>query len=143
MKRTALKRSTAKPRSRAISPASSAQRAKVTAEGKCRRCGLPESVIGLDPAHVTDRSIGGCDDALCVVPACRICHDGYDERRTDWLPILSRAEQAHAVSHLGIARAYQRTTGERISCGAAPAPAAVREDGRYLESRGSSRRENT
>lgn len=88
-----------------MSPASSLQRAKAR-EG-CRVTGAQHA----DPAHVVDRSLGGCDDPLCVVPLSRIVHDAYDRGEVDLLPYLSYAEQAHAVEHLGILRALKRITG--------------------------------
>lgn len=90
--------------------ASKAQRAKVDGE-TCRRCGAPF----VDPAHVVDRSLGGCDDEDCVCPLCRRCHRLYDEGRIDILPLLSLKEQAHAVAHIGIERARWRTTNERAA----------------------------
>jgi hypothetical protein len=116
--------SKAKPaRRRPISPASPAQRAKVNAEGiVCVGCRRPQSDwLALDPAHVTDRSLGGCDAPECVVPLCRAgdgsgCHREYDEHRLDLLKLLEphwREEQAHAVLHLGIAGAFRRTTNDR------------------------------
>lgn len=105
MNRSALKRS------RAVSPASVAQRLKVEAQG-CRlhgdRCPGP-----VDPAHVIDRSIGGCDDVRCVVGLCRLVHSSYDDHRFDVLPLLTLDEQAHAVEHLGLLRALRRVTGTR------------------------------
>lgn len=98
---------------RAISPASRAQRNKVLAEGKCRRCGLPDTVAALHPAHVCDRSLGGCDQPECVVPLCPVCHRGYDEGQIDLLPVLDHREQAHAVNHLGIVGALRRITNNR------------------------------
>ena len=105
-------RSTA-PQRRPISPASRPQRNKVQAEGKCRVCGIPDTVTTIDPAHATDRSIGGCDSPDCVVPLCRICHDRYDAHDLDLLPFLTKTEQAHSVLHLGIEAARQRITNER------------------------------
>jgi hypothetical protein len=92
---------------RAVSPASREQRTK-TREG-CRVHGL--ACGAADPAHVVDRSIGGCDDELCVIPLCRMAHDAYDRHKLDLLPMLSYAEQAHAVAHLGLLRALKRITG--------------------------------
>lgn len=72
----------------------------------------------VDPAHVIPRSMGGCNDSDCVVALCRICHRAYDTGDLDLLPYLEqvyRDEQAHAVEHVGIARAYQRITNERFT----------------------------
>jgi hypothetical protein len=112
------------PKRRApISPASPAQRAKVNAVGVvCVGCRRPQSEwLALDPAHVTDRSVGGCDAPECVVPLCRAgdgsgCHYLYDHGELDLLKQLEphwREEQAHAVMHLGIAGAYRRLTNDR------------------------------
>lgn len=106
--------STVAQKRRPVSPASRAQRNKVQAEGKCRVCGIPDTVATLDPAHVADRSIGGCDQPDCTIPLCRaVCHPAYDEHRLDLLPYATKAEQAHAVSHLGIAAAFKRITNDR------------------------------
>lgn len=99
----------AKPR--AISPASEAQRIKV-ALMTCWVCGAD----GCVPAHVIDRSLGGCDHEDCVWAACPLCHRAYDDGGLDLLPYLEpyrRSEQQHAVGHVGIARALRRITNER------------------------------
>lgn len=88
-----------------VSPASSLQRAK--AKAGCRVTGVEHA----DPAHVVDRSLGGCDDPLCTVPLARLVHDAYDRGEVDLLPYLTREEQAHAVGHLGLLRALRRITG--------------------------------
>lgn len=92
----------------AVSPASPAQRAKVAGRS-CIACGRG----GCHPAHLIDRSIGGDDNPLAVVPLCPGCHRGYDEEGLDLLPFLEpdyRAEIAYAVILVGIARAYRRIT---------------------------------
>lgn len=99
------------PKRRAVSPASREQRAKVKDGIWCRHCG-GGGYRRLTPAHVVDRSIGGCDDPLCVVPLCLTCHALYDGGKLDLLPVLRLDEQAHAVSHLGILRALKRITNE-------------------------------
>lgn len=91
--------------------ASRLQRARVS-DGCCISCGAP----GVDPAHVISRAQGGCDDPLCVVPLCRQCHNAYDSGRLDLISALEphhRAEAAHAVLHLGLARAYRHISGGR------------------------------
>jgi hypothetical protein len=102
------------PRKRtAISPASKAQREAVR-DRACLVCARTP----VEPMHVVDRSLGGCDSPLCVVPACRECHRAYDNGELDLVPYLEprfRDEQAHAVSHLGLARAYWRLTNERVA----------------------------
>jgi hypothetical protein len=103
------KRSKRKP----ISPATKGQRGKVLLESQCRVCKIEVDWATLDPAHVIDRSLGGCDSFECIVPLCRKCHDLYDDHKLDLLAFLKLAEQAHAVSHLGLSRAYKRITGSR------------------------------
>ena len=120
LKRTPLKRSSSLSsrkgprRGRGVSPASTEQREKRDSVWLCRVCKTKDG-YGLDPAHVIDRSVGGCDEAACVVPLCRLCHNAYDEGtpQLDLLPYLTLEEQAHAVGHLGLTRALRRITGER------------------------------
>jgi hypothetical protein len=92
--------------------ASTRQRVKVMEES-CIVCGRQPC----DPAHVIDRSLGGCDDPLCVVPLCRErCHRAYDEGSLDLSVYLEprwRKEQAHAVEHLGLWRAARRISNSR------------------------------
>lgn len=93
--------------------ASNAQRRKVRGQ-PCIVCWK----MPVDPAHVIPRSMGGCNDSDCVVPLCRDCHRAYDSEGFDLLPYLEavyRTEQKHAVEHVGIARAYQRITNERLA----------------------------
>lgn len=95
------------PRRRVGSPTSTAQREK-----KATGCRLHGAACGTtDACHVTDRSIGGCDDALCTIPLCRPVHEAFDAHEFDALPLLTYEEQAHAVGHLGILRALRRITG--------------------------------
>lgn len=82
---------------------------KVCDEGRCRNC---HSGANLDPAHVIPRSRGADNDPLGVIPLCRICHSAYDSGRLDILPVLTIPEQTYAVSLVGIAEAYRRTTAE-------------------------------
>lgn len=93
--------------------ASAAQRVKVRREG-CRLSGVSAEGAVVDPAHVVDRSLGGCDDPLCVVGLRRDLHEAYDRHELDLLPFLTLAEQAHAAGHLGLARAFRRVTGGRV-----------------------------
>ena len=93
-------------------PASAAQRAKVAGQ----QCLVCESDTRIDPAHLVPRSLGGCDDALCVIALCRSCHRRYDSGRLDLVAHLEpdhRAEAAHAVEHLGLAKAVRRISGRR------------------------------
>ena len=79
--------------------ASTPQRAKVRG-GSCAYCGGP----GTDPAHVWPRSMGGCDDADCVIPLCRRDHSAYDLGQLDLLATVKinfPREYAHAVAHAG------------------------------------------
>jgi hypothetical protein len=95
-----------------IGPASVAQRAKV-AGLRCLVCG---AVTRVDPAHLVPRSLGGCDEADCVVALCRTHHRAYDQGRLDLVAHLEpdwRAEVAHAVGHLGLLRALRRLSGCR------------------------------
>lgn len=102
--------------------ASPAQRAKIMAHPFCVSCRREQTEwLSIDPAHLCDRSLGGCDHEDCVVGLCRDyygngCHKEYDEGRLSLLPHLEpgfRREQAHAVEHLGLAMAYRRLTNER------------------------------
>jgi hypothetical protein len=91
-----LKRKT-KPKRRAISPASPAQRAKIK-DQLCVVCSAP----GTTPMHLWPRGKGGCDDPLCVLPACLDCHRLYDAIKLDLLPHIVEhhlAEIAHAQLH--------------------------------------------
>jgi hypothetical protein len=90
--------------------ATESQRAAVAGR-PCIVCGATHRI---DPAHVIPRSLGGCGDPLCVVPACRSCHRAYDEGRLDLLPHLEpawRAQLAHAVGHVGLIGALRRIAG--------------------------------
>lgn len=123
MKRTPLKRRARLRRSaqlRRTTPlqhtssmaATDAQRAAVTGR-RCIVCGTDRRI---DPAHLIPRSLGGCGDALCVVPCCRSHHRAYDRGELDLLPYLEpacRAQLAHAVGHVGLIAALRRITGAR------------------------------
>lgn len=119
------------PAPRSLSPASRVQRAKVREAEGCRvrerhefddelDVALPAPIADalatwgagpVDPMHVVDRSIGGCDDGACAIPACRPIHLAYDDHQFNVLPYLTLLEQAHAVGHLGIVGALKRVTG--------------------------------
>ena len=110
-RRTPLKRTTPLKR-RAFAPASPAQRAKVAG----LLCLVCNRATRIDPAHLVPRSLGGCDDALCVIALCRTCHRRYDSGDLDLIAYLEpryRAEAAHAVEHLGLAGALRRISGRR------------------------------
>lgn len=100
---------------RGFTPASAAQRSKVRQAFGCRVCGWNGGTEppSLDPMHITDRALGGCDHEDCVVEACRPCHRLYDQGQLDVLPVLTKAEQAHAVAHSGMVSALQQVTGDR------------------------------
>ena len=96
--------------------ASDRQRAAVLGR-RCIVCGADKRI---DPAHLIPRSLGGCGDALCVVPLCRRCHRAYDRGELDLLPYLEpawRAQLAHAVGHLGLIGALRRVSGHRDRAG--------------------------
>jgi hypothetical protein len=64
------------------------------------------------------RSLGGCDDADCIVPLDRRCHRAYDRGELDLLPHLEpgyRAELAHGVAHIGLVGLLRRVSGVRWS----------------------------
>jgi hypothetical protein len=110
-RRTPLRRTTALGR-RPFGPASPAQRAKVQGA----RCLVCCSATRIDPAHLIARSVGGCDDAPCVVALCRSCHRRYDSGALDLVAHLEpkhRAEAAHAVAHVGLAGALRRISATR------------------------------
>lgn len=88
--------------------------AKVRGEGRCRVC---KKTGRLEAAHVVARRFDAEleNGALYVhpddiVPLCGPCHAAYDARRLDLLPYLSLAEQARAALHVGLVRAFARTT---------------------------------
>jgi hypothetical protein len=124
MKRTPLRRRArlrarkplrpGKPLQRAAAMAATdAQRAAVSGRA-CIVCGLASRV---DPAHLIPRSLGGCGEALCVVPLCRSCHRAYDQGRLDLPPHLEpawRPQLAHAVGHVGLIGALRRISGNRL-----------------------------
>ena len=92
--------------------ATDAQRTAVAGR-TCIVCGTDRRI---DPAHLIPRSIGGCGDPLCVVPACRRPSPGLRSRRLDLLPYLEpawRAQLAHAVGHVGLIGALRRISGRR------------------------------
>ena len=72
---------------RAPMAASDAQREKVVAAG----ASSAEQTRGITPAHLTPRSLGGCDHPDCVVPLCWMHHRANDTGRLELLPYSSRA----------------------------------------------------
>lgn len=103
-----------RPRRKAISECSVAQRRKVKEHGSCIVCGRDQ----VDPAHLTPRTQGGCQDALCVVPLCRAHHVAFDTDALDLQPYVVGfwvPELQHALGHYkgdSIALLH-RLTGER------------------------------
>jgi len=110
--------------------ASAAQRRKVREEGGCRilrahehdldEGRLPERVAralgtwapaAVDPMHVIDRALGGCDHPDCIIPGDRRLHGPYDDGKLNILRYLTLPEQAHATRHVGILGAIKRITG--------------------------------
>ena len=87
--------------------ATAAQRA--AAAGRvCIVCGTNRRI---DPSHLIPRSLGGCGDAACCVPLCRVHHRAYDRGELDLLPYLEpawRAQLGHAVGHVGLIGALRR-----------------------------------
>jgi hypothetical protein len=118
--KTQLRRS--KPLQRTVSMAATERQRAAVAGRSCIVCGTDRRI---DPAHLIPRSLGGCGDPLCVVPACRRCHRAYDRGELDLLPCLEpawRPQLAHAVGHVGLLGAVRRISGTQDS--AAPASAA-------------------
>jgi len=104
------------------------QRAAVAGQSRVV-CGTDSRV---DPAHLIPRSLGGCGEPLCVVPACRTHHRAYDRGELDLLPYLEpawRAQLAHAVGHVGLIAALRRITGSRSAGADNVAPFSTERDG--------------
>lgn len=86
-----------------------------------RRCRVRYDCYGpVELAHVSGRRYdeNGVVNPDDVVPLCQKHHMAYDAREFDLLPFLDLEEQSRAVLHLGIVRAYKRTTsgiGDEIS----------------------------
>lgn len=80
--------------------ASKAQRDKVR-DLRCIVTGLDRFETTIHPMHAWDRSRGGCDHPLCVVPGSAEIHRLYDEKKLDILPALVTngyfAEMAHVI----------------------------------------------
>lgn len=125
MKRTSLRRRASlrarqplgrnKPLQRTPSLAATDSQRGAVSGRPCIACGAPHRI---DPAHLIPRSLGGCGDALCVVPLCRRCHRAFDTGQLDLLPCLEpgwRAQLAHAVGHVGLIGALRRISGSRTS----------------------------
>jgi hypothetical protein len=113
--KTTLRRS--KPLERTPSMAATESQRAAVAGRRCLVCGGDRRI---DPAHLIPRSLGGCGDAACCVPLCRIHHRAYDRGELDLLPYLEpawRAQLAHAVGHVGLIAALRRISGARQPVG--------------------------
>ena len=87
--------------------ASEAQREKIVG----RWCIVCQQTKGITPTHLTPRSLGGRDDADCVVPLGWMHHRAYDTGRVELLPYLEpewRIELARVVLHLGLIGTVRR-----------------------------------
>jgi hypothetical protein len=105
--RTTQRRGRMKPG--AVSPASPAQRAKIK-DQPCVCCGKRATT----PMHLWPRGQGGCDDPLCVLPACWECHRLYDLGELELLRHIVenfKAEIAHAQTHTDPISLLERLTG--------------------------------
>jgi len=109
LKRTQMARKPSTLKRSPVGHASASQKGKVLAQGARIHWATSEPV---DPAHITPRSLGGCDHSDCVIGLTRSSHRDYDAGELDILPYLTLEEQGHAVSHLGILGALKRTTGD-------------------------------
>lgn len=118
-RKTELKRTAPAPRSRGVSPASPAQRAKIRCD-VCIVTGMSSDEAAVDPAHLLPRSLGGCDDPLCTVPLRRDLHELFDGHELDLVPYLVRAgrweEMAHMISahHVDPVALVERLTGGTV-----------------------------
>lgn len=96
--------------------ASPAQREKVRDQGS-----IVSGQGPCDPAHLWPRGMGGCDDALCVVPLTRWEHRAFDAGDLDILPeLIARRmipEIQHALEHTNgdMLALLHRLTGDRYA----------------------------
>jgi hypothetical protein len=100
-----------KPLERTASMAVTERQRGAVAGRVCIVCGTDRRI---DPAHLVSRAMGGCGDAACCVPLCRVHYRAYDRGELDLLPHLEpawRAQLAHAVGHVGLMGALGRITG--------------------------------
>lgn len=99
-----------------FTPASADQRAKV--KGEVSITGEPGPC---DPAHLTPRKHGGCDDPLCTVPLTRAEHRAFDDGKLDILPYLIAGQRWEEIGHMTSAHrmdpfaVIHRLTGQRIA----------------------------
>ena len=100
------------PRQGLVSFAASREQRLAVKDTTCAYCGRE----GVDPAHLCPRSLGGCNDALCVVGLCRTHHNAYDTGRLDIYAAVTQMypeQYAHMVGHLGEQGAEWRLRNER------------------------------
>jgi hypothetical protein len=111
---TSLKAVASSKRGSGFTPASREQRLKVAGRGS-----IVSGAGPCDPAHLTARAWGGCDDPLCVIPLTRAEHRAFDAGELDILGDLIDhglwAELAHAIEahHIDPISLVHRCTGER------------------------------
>jgi hypothetical protein len=113
--RQELRSAPAKPRRKAISEASHAQRA-ATRDRACVVC--DQGAGACHPAHIIPRGVTsvGQDDPRAVVPLCAVHHRLYDEGGLSILEFLEphyRVELAFAVERVGLLSTLRRVTNER------------------------------
>ena len=92
--------------------AASPKQREAVKDQSCVWCGRP----GCDPAHLIPRSLGGCDERLCVIPLCRLCHGRYDQGNLNLLEVVKqdwREQYKHAIGHVGRQAAHWRISNER------------------------------
>ncbi len=93
-----------------------AQRDKVR-DLPCIVTGQDRHEATIHPMHVWDRSRGGCDDPLCVVPGSAEIHRLYDERKLDILPHLLNRGYFKELAHIIEAHEVSPTMLlERVTC---------------------------
>lgn len=114
IKRTQMPRSPSSAKRKPIAVASKEQAAKRNAGVSI----VSGATVGLDAAHLCSRALGGCEDALCVVPLTRAEHRSFDEGGLDLLPYLVPHhvdEIAHALRHYrgDLIALLERLTGEK------------------------------
>jgi hypothetical protein len=117
MKRTPLRRRATLHARKPLQRSSSLQRTPsmvatdaqpaAVAGRSCIVCGTDRR---MDPAHLIPRSMGGCGDPLCVIPACRVHHRAYDRGELDLLPYLEPG--AGAARACRRARAADRSAAQ-------------------------------
>ena len=89
--------------------ASDAQREKIIG----RWCIVCQQTKGITPAHLTPRSLGGCDHPDCVVPLCWMHHRAYDTGRLELLPYLEPQLAGRSRARRDAPRADRDATATR------------------------------